>query len=159
MSIALICQIILFFVDRRIRHIEILLIERYHSKIDKIPAIVCVLNHHSTKLNEYTELTDLHRVAIISPTSTIYDLLEINAHITDRFSFLMRLALSIKSTVKDGNFITIRESITTLEGQIRELLVEYSRLTRQYNSIIRARDYTLLGALFPGSNRPLVQQR
>lgn len=114
-SIALVCQIILFVLHRRICAIERLLIERYRSKIDKIPAIVCVLQNHSRKLNEYTELAELHRVAIVSPTDTIYDMLENNAHITDRFSFLMRLALSIKSTARDGNFITIRESITTLE--------------------------------------------
>ena len=114
-AVALACQLMLYLLHRRIYLIEQLLIERYRSKIDKIPAIVCVLQNHSRKLNEYTELTELHRVAIISPTNTIYDLLEINAHITDRFSFLMRLALSIKSTARDGNFITIRESITTLE--------------------------------------------
>lgn len=114
-GIALICQVGVYLLQRRIDRIEQLLIERYRAKIDKIPAIVCVLQHHSRKINEYTELTDLHRIAIISPASTIYDLLEINMHISDRFAFMMRLALAIKSTAKDGNFITIRESITTLE--------------------------------------------
>lgn len=156
-AIALVCQAVLFMIQRRIRRIEILLIERYHAKIDKIPAIVSVLRHHSKKLDEYTELTELHRVAIISPTSTIYDLLEINTHVTDRFGFLMRLALAIKSTAKDGNFITIRESITTLEGHIRELLVEFTRLTKQYNTMVKARDYTVLGALLPGSRKPIFR--
>lgn len=113
--IALICQSWIMILQYRITQIEKRIIERYRSKIDKIPAIVCVLENHSRRLNDYTELTGLHRIAIISPTSTIYDLLEINAHITDRFGFMMRLALSIKSTAKDGNFITIRESIVSLE--------------------------------------------
>lgn len=155
--IALACQAVAVIIQRRIRRVELLLIERYHAKIDKIPAIVSVLRNHSQKLDEYTELTELHRVAIISPTATIYDLLEINTHVTDRFSFLMRLALAIKSTAKDGNFITIRESITTLEGHIRELLVEFSRLTKQYNTMIKARNYTVVGALFPGSKKPVFR--
>lgn len=158
-AIALICQVWIMVMQHRITQVEKLIIERYRSKIDKIPAIVSVLQHHSRKLNEYTELTELHRIAIISPASTIYDLLEINMHITDRFSFMMRLALAIKSTAKDGNFITIRESITTLEWHIRELLIEFSRLTKAYNSIIKARDYTILGALLPGSAKPVFRNR
>ncbi len=115
-----------------------------------------MLESHSTKLTEYKDLTELHRIAIISSTRSIYDVLEINAHITDRFGFLMRLALVIKSTTKDGNFITIRESITTIEGQIRELLSEYKVQTREYNSIINAREYTIFGALLPGRRKVLV---
>ena len=154
---ALGCQAILFVIQTRINHIENLLIERYRSKIDKIPAIVCVLQNHSKKINEYTELTNLHRIAIISPERTIYDLLEINKHVSDRFGFMMRLALVIKSTAKDGNFITIRESITTLEWNIRELLTEFTRLSKQYNSVIRVRDTTILGNLLPWSSLPSFQ--
>lgn len=83
--IALICQAFVVSYNVNIRRLERLLLERYRSKIDKIPAIVSVLRGHSKKLDEYTELTDLHRVAIISPADNIYDLLEINTHITDRF--------------------------------------------------------------------------
>ena len=113
--LAIICQIALFVLERRLRAVESRIIDRYHSKIDKIPAILCVLQKHSTKITEYNDLTLLHRSAIISTTSNIYDVLESNARISDRFGFLMRLALAIKSTTKDGNFITIRENITTIE--------------------------------------------
>jgi hypothetical protein len=113
--IAIICQIVLYVVNRRLSAIEARIIDRYHSKIDKIPAILCVLQKHSTKMNEYNDLTLLHRSAIIGAASNIYHVLESNARISDRFGFLMRLALAIKSTTKDGNFITIRESITSIE--------------------------------------------
>ena len=113
--LAIICQIALFVIERRLRVVEARIIDRYHSKIDKIPAILCVLQKHSYKIAEYHDLTLLHRSAIISTTSNIYDVLESNARISDRFGFLMRLALAIKSTTKDGNFITIRENITTIE--------------------------------------------
>jgi hypothetical protein len=135
------------------------ILHRYRSKIDKIPALLSVVRQHSKKLEDYNELTDLHRIAIISPSKTIYDVLEINSHITDRFGFLMRLALSIKDTARDGNFITIRENITTLEGQIRELISQYIGLTRSYNNVIRARDYTVFGALFPWNKKPLLSGR
>lgn len=83
--IALICQVFVVVFNANMQRLERLLLERYRSKIDKIPAIVSVLRSHSKKLDEYTELTDLHRIAIISPADNIYDLLEINTHITDRF--------------------------------------------------------------------------
>ena len=68
----------------------------------------------------------------------------------------MRLALVIKSTTKDGNFITIRENITIIEGQIRELLSQYNAQVRDYNSVIKAREYTIFGALFPGRRKVTV---
>jgi hypothetical protein len=113
--LATVCQMALSILECRLRKVEARIIDRYHSKIDKIPAILCVLQKHSTKISEYDTLTTLHRSAIISTTSNIYDVLESNARISDRFGFLMRLALAIKSTTKDGNFITIRENITTIE--------------------------------------------
>ena len=83
--LAVICQIYLSVLASRLHTLENRIIERYHSKIDKIPALLCVLGSHSTKLMEYKDLTDLHRIAIISSTNSIYDVLEINSHITDRF--------------------------------------------------------------------------
>lgn len=74
-----------------------------------------VLQKHSVVLADYTELRDLHRKAIISPATTIFDLLEFNGHISERFGFLMRLALKVKDASRDGNFITIREKITRIE--------------------------------------------
>lgn len=154
--LAVICQLYLVILGSRLRTLENRIIERYHSKIDKIPALLCVLGSHSTKLMEYKDLTELHRIAIISSTNNIFDVLEINAHITDRFGFLMRLALVIKSTTKDGNFITIRENITIIEGQIRELLSQYSAQVRDYNSVIKAREYTIFGALLPGRKKAII---
>ncbi len=82
-----------------------------------------------------------------------------NANISRRFAFLMRFALNIRGMAKDGNFITIRESITRSEGQIKELLIEHSRIARLYNSILRARNATLIGALLPGSKKILIEHR
>lgn len=38
---------------------------------------------------------------------------------------------------------------------MRELMIELSRLMRKRNAMIRARDYTVLGAVFPGSVKPV----
>jgi hypothetical protein len=150
---AIICQIILYLASKKIRAMELRIIDRYNSKIDKIPAILSVLQKHSAVLWDYTELRDLHRKALISPASTIYDLLELNEHISERFGFLMRLALKVKEASRDGNFITIREKVTRIEWQMRELMREHVQLTRTYNSIHRARDYTIFWAVLPGRRR------
>lgn len=112
---AIICQIVLMHASSKIHRLEKRIIDRYNSKIDKIPAIMSVLQKHSVVLADYTELRDLHRKAIISPATTIFDLLEFNGHISERFGFLMRLALKVKDASRDGNFITIREKITRIE--------------------------------------------
>ena len=115
-----------------------------------------ILKKYTTKSEAFREITDLHRFAIISKSDRITDILEINTHITDRSSFLMRLALSMRGTAKDGNFITAREGITLLEGQLRELMIEHIRLTHLVNSIYKARDYSIFGALLPGGTRPVI---
>ena len=155
-SVAFVCELCIFWIQRSIAGVERKILERYRSKIDKIPSLIEVIRSHSDHPKAVTELLELHRHSIASATDRIYDVLEFNAHITDRFSFLMRLSMQIRTTIKDGNFITIRESILALEGAIRELLLEHARLTRLLNGFVRARDLTFIGKILPGGKMPVI---
>lgn len=156
--IASITGIAAYFVNRSIRQIEYRILRRYREKIDKMPALIEVVRKHTKSDEAYREFLDLHRRAIVSANDRIFDILEMNSNISQRFAFLMRLALGIRGMTRDGNFITIRESITKSEGQIKELLIEHSRITQLYNSIIKARNATLVGIFFPGGKKVLVDR-
>lgn len=140
-------------VDKNIRRIEQKIISLHKEKIDKIPAFVEIMSKHTGYKDIFLEITALHRTAIISSVSNIYDILENGGRIHREFMFLMKVSTKIRDLNRDGNFLYVRDFIIFYENTIaKELLFLNSDILR-YNELIRKKDRTIVGLLFPFKKR------
>lgn len=102
---------------------------------------------HNTDI--FLEIIQLHKVAIISNISSIYDLLENNGRIHREFLFLMKVSARMQGLNKDGNFLYIRDFIIFYENTLaREMLFLNSDIDR-YNQLLQKKDLTIIGLFFP----------
>lgn len=146
-------EIRLFMLCQKMRFLEEQIITLYRRKIDKIPALIEVMRHLESHEEATNELKLLHRKAITASSDRIYDILEMNALLTERFAFLMRLSLVVRSLQRDGNFIHTRETITVLEESISRLIQRHVAFSGKYNSLVRAKNWTIIGFVLPGSKK------
>lgn len=136
-------QIVLL--QRTIRRTEQKIITLHKEKIDKIPAFVEIMSKHTAYKDIFLELIALHRIAIISNVSSIYDILESGSRIHREFLFLMKVSTKIRDLNRDGNFLYVRDFIIFYENTIAKELLFLNRDIEQYNSLIRKKDLTLVG--------------
>ena len=125
------------------------IIALYKEKIDKIPAFIEIMSKNTAHKDIFLEMTHLHKVAIISNITSIYDLLENNSRIHREFLFLMKVSVRMQNLHKNGNFLYIRDFIIFYENTIaREILFLNSEI-EHYNNLLQKKDFTILGLLFP----------
>lgn len=129
------------------------ILQLYRRKIDKIPALIEILRHIESHKDATKEIRLLHRKSIMNRSEYLYDILEINEHVSERFAFLMKLSLVVRDIQKNGNFIAIREGIVTLEDSLKKLILEYNRKGEHFNRLVRIKNRTLIGFLLPGRKK------
>ncbi len=125
------------------------IITLYREKIDKIPAFIEIMRKYTPYNDIFLELTHLHKIAIISNISSVYDILEINSRIHREFLFLMQVSTKIHHLNRDGNFLYIRDFITFYEGQIAKEFLYFGTNIDRYNALLNKKNFTLIGLLFP----------
>lgn len=132
-----------------IRKKEREIIALYKEKIDKVPAFIEIMSKHTTHKDIFLELTHLHKIAIISNISSIYDLLENNGRIHREFLFLMKVSARVQGLHKNGNFLYIRDFIIFYENTISKELLFLNSDIERYNELLHKKNLTIIGLLFP----------
>lgn len=125
------------------------IITLYREKIDKIPAFIEMMRKYTPYNDIFLELTHLHKIAIISNISSVYDILEINSRIHREFLFLMQVSTKIHNLNRDGNFLYIRDFITFYEDQMNKEFLYFGANIDRYNSLLNKKNLTIIGILFP----------
>lgn len=125
------------------------IITLYREKIDKIPAFIEMMRKYTPYNDIFLELTHLHKIAIISNISSVYDILEINSRIHREFLFLMQVSTKIHNLNRDGNFLYIRDFITFYEDQMNKEFLYFGTNIDHYNSLLNKKNLTIIGILFP----------
>lgn len=108
---------------------------------------------HTIYKDIFLEIIQLHKVAIVSNISSIYDILENNSRIHREFLFLMKVSVRMNDLNKDGNFLYIRDFIIFYENTISKELLFLNSDIEKYNDTLRKKDLTIIGLLFPFRNR------
>lgn len=139
----------IFLLQKKIQERERVIIGLYKEKIDKIPAFIEIMRKYTPYNDIFLELTHLHKIAIISNVTSIYDLLEGNSRIHREFLFLMKVSAKVRDLHRDGNFLYIRDFIIFYESGITKELLFLNRDMERYNSLLQKKNFTLIGLLFP----------
>ncbi len=121
----------------------------YEDKINKIPALIEIMSKYTSYTDIFIEIIHLHKIAIISRTNSIYDLLENNGRIHREFLFLMKVSAHIWQLHKDGNFLYIRDFIIFYESTINKELLYLDSDIIAYNRVVQRKNLTLIGLVFP----------
>jgi len=137
----------------RIRRREGKIIELYREKTDKIPALVEIMRKHTAFDDIFIELIHLHKIAIISNVTSVYDLLESNDRIHREFLFLMKVSMKISGLHKDGNFLYVRDFIMFYESNITKEIRSLNLDIERYNALRSKKNLTIVGILFPFRER------
>ncbi len=132
-----------------IRKKEREIIALYKEKIDKVPAFIEIMSKNTAHKDIFLELTHLHKIAIISNVSSIYDLLENNGRIHREFLFLMKVSARMQGLHKNGNFLYIRDFIIFYENTISKELLFLNSDIEKYNALLHKKNLTIIGLLFP----------
>ena len=151
---ALLIFAVFFFVElknteSKLTTIEARILAEYVSRIDKIPALVEVIQQYANDPEIYTDIVKLHRNAIVGSTRRIYDMLELNARISSAFNFLMRLAIRIRPLATNGNFLYTRDFWIFSEKAMAKDLEEYDRMVYTYEKLRKMKNQTIFGLLLP----------
>ncbi len=136
-------------VRRKISELSKRYLATYFEKVDKIPVVVESIRSHAREDAIYEDVLALHRAAIISNSTSAYDVLENDARISREFRFLMKLSVRIPEIARDGNFIYARSLWIFHESNARRLLAELDDAIRAYESIRKSRGKTVFGLLIP----------
>ncbi|MDD5197591.1 MAG: hypothetical protein PHN60_01885 [Candidatus Gracilibacteria bacterium] len=141
------------FLKKAIQRREQKIIALYKEKIDKIPAFIEIMSKNTVYKDIFLEIIHLHKIAIISNIGSIYDILENNSRIHREFLFLMKVSAHIRDLHKNGNFLYIRDFIIFYENTISKELLFLNSDIERYNGLLRKKDLTLVGLLFPFKKR------
>ncbi len=99
------------------------MVEIFHQKVSKIPALIEVMRPHVLEERAFDLITSLHSETIIRDYSGIYHLLEHNARIHDQFLFLLKLSVHIPDLQKDPYFLYIRDFIISYDRNMQTHLM------------------------------------
>jgi len=125
------------------------IISLYKEKIDTIPAFIETMGKYTSYKDIFLELIQLHKIAIISNVSSIYDILESNSRIHREFLFLMKVSMQMQDLNKNGNFLYIRDFIIFYENTISKELLFLNSDIERYNRLLQKKDLTIVGLFFP----------
>lgn len=153
---SLVCSVFIFqsiTQKKEIEKREQEIIHLYKEKIDKIPAFIETMLRYTSYKDIFLELIQLHKISIISNIDSIYDILENNSRIHREFLFLMKVSMQMQDLNRNGNFLYIRDFIIFYENTISKELLYLNRDIEKYNDILRKKDLTIVGLLFPFKKR------
>ncbi len=154
--VSLVCSVFVFqsiTIKKEIERREQKIISLYKEKIDKIPAFIETMAKYTSYKDIFLELIQLHKIAIISHIGSIYDILENNSRIHREFLFLMKVSIQMQDLNKNGNFLYIRDFIIFYENTISKELLFLNGDIEKYNDVLRKKDFTIIGLLFPFKKR------
>ena len=133
-----------------IKSLEKKIINIFHEKVSKIPALIEVMRPHVFEERAFDLITTLHSETMIRDYSSIYSLLEQNARIHDQFLFLLKLSVHIPKLQKDAYFLYIRDFIILYDREMYNLFASFNTAIRTWNRFIFIKNITLIGYLLPG---------
>ena len=130
-------------------HTEARIIRAFEDKANKIPALVEIMRKHTKKEEIFEPILTQYERAILRKSTTVFDLLEINARLQEDLLFLFRMSMKVRGIQRDGSFVYVRDFFMFLETTMRREIEDYGRLARSYNRIRRYKNFTILGLLIP----------
>lgn len=125
------------------------IIDTFFHKVDKIPVIVETVRKYAPREENYASLVSIHRKAILTNVSSVYDVLENDVRISSEFRFLMKLSMKIRGISRDGNFLYARSLWMYHENVVRTELERMDDEIRQYETLRKTRAFTIFGVLIP----------
>jgi hypothetical protein len=142
---------------RKVEKEEQKIVSLFLEKTSKIPAIIEVMRPSVADASAFDAITELHSQAMIHRYETLYDLLEHNARIEHEFSFLMKLSMQIPKLQKDKYFVYIRDFIMRYERDMRKNFTHVNAAITIWNRFITIKNATVIGLLFPGSQKITIR--
>ena len=146
------------FLSGRVKKVEKEIIDIFHKKISKIPALIEVMRPHVARSEAFDSITRSHTEVMIESQQSIYDLLGHNAKIQSDFTFLMQLSQAIPPLQKHEYFLYIRDFMIEYERSMRTLFASINRTIENWNRFIRIKNMTLIGLILPGKPLPLIEE-
>lgn len=146
------------FLSRRVKKVESRIIDIFHRKISKIPALIEVMRPHIAKSEAFDSITRSHTEVMIQSQRSIYDLLGHNAKIQNDFIFLMQLSQAAPALQKHEYFLYIRDFTIQYERDMRWLFASMNRAIDNWNQFIHIKNMTLIGFFLPGKPFPLIEE-
>jgi len=153
------CIQAIFFVrslDGKIKQQEDKIEGIFLARINKIPSLVEFLRPYVVRQEAFDRTIDIHITSLISNKESVYDILENNENLTREFEFLLRLSEKVPELTYNSMFQYLKHAIIFQQERINEEIGIYNVSVARFNHMVRVKNLTLIGLLYPAQSKIVI---
>ena len=151
--------IFLYYLDYRIRKKERDIIHIFTQRTDMIPALYEVVHESISRHQDiFNEVLSLRKkeFSLKEISEKLEVFIEMQQHIHHEINFIFQVCNKNPKLLKDKHFLYLRDIIINQSSGIGKELKTYNKIIEIYNTIIRYKNYTLIGYILPFSKKPAL---
>lgn len=151
--------VFLYVFHRKLKSLEKKLFSEFNSRTNCIPALFEVSQSFLTKHSEiFSESLRLKKreFSLYENSPKILEVIELEGKIHHEINFIFKVCNKHPKLLKDGNFIYLREIFIDKSHDIGKTLWFYKTMCRKFNTIIRIKNYTIIGFLIPIRKKEII---
>ena len=145
-------MVFIFLLWKKIHLLEQKIHTLFQQRIDYIPSLYEVSKEDIQKQDEiFKEILLLRKKNFWNPllSEIFLENIHTQTHIHNELNFIFKVCNNHKRLTRKWNFIYLRDLVIEKSYQISQMIELHTMIISQYNTLIRIKNFTIIGYLFP----------
>lgn len=149
-------SVLILLLKNKINSLENYIKNLFNIRTNIIPSLFEVSHTNLVRHDEiFREIVKLRKISFSerSLSRDLHEIIGTEQLIHNELNFIFKICNKHQKLIKNWKFIYLRELVISNSSNIWEYLKLYKNIIKKYNSLIKIKNYTLIGLLIPISKK------